>query len=652
MENRRFFIFLMVSMAFILIWTKLMPPKPPVRKPDAVVVDEQAENAPDENANADGPAGDAKAADPNAEVVPAFPDETVTIGSLKPEDHFALAAELTSQGASIRSVRLSSPQFRDLEDRNEQARIIGNNGTADHSLSTAVEFIDEKLKAHGQSLETANWQVVQKKLEGTEHTVVFAYEFARLRLTKTYRLTKMNVEGDDLKTAWAEDPNGYFIHVRLEIQNLADQPRTIVYEMAGPVGILLENEEHTRKYRDVKAEFASNSSAVSMAASTLSKTVGKIEAEQGVLSRPQLDAQLREKEKWTEPVRYAAVDVQFFAAVLSPVTSPKAVAPPAEEETATQQDDAEQPPATSGIGRWVESVYPVMIERNVEDRSRSDISFRMRSSPVDLGTEDDNRSLSHDYAFFVGPKRGSLLDPPPMEASRVLDYGTYFGFVARFMHSMLEMFYRIGMPCFLAIITLTILVRGCLFPISRKQAISAAKMKDLQPKIQELKEKYGDDREKMARAQMELWRKHGVNPMAGCLPLLLQMPIFIGLYTALNTAVDLRLSRFLWIDNLAAPDAILRLPFELPFLGQDFNLLPCLTVALFMIQQKLFMPPATDEQQEMQHKMMNMMTLMFGFMFWHQPAGLCLYFIASSCWGIAERKLLAKTTGKPSDTPA
>ena len=82
------------------------------------------------------------------------------------------------------------------------------------------------------------------------------------------------------------------------------------------------------------------------------------------------------------------------------------------------------------------------------------------------------------------------------------------------------------------------------------------------------------------------------------------------------------------------------LPFSLPFLGHDFNLLPLITVGLFLVQQKLFMPPPTDEQQALQQKMMNYMMIFMGFMFYHVPAGLCVYFIASSLWGIGERKML------------
>lgn len=133
--------------------------------------------------------------------------------------------------------------------------------------------------------------------------------------------------------------------------------------------------------------------------------------------------------------------------------------------------------------------------------------------------------------------------------------------------------------------------------------------------------------------------------MVGCLPALLQLPIFIGLYQSLYQAVDLRLARFLWVENLAAPDALYPLGFQVPWFGwSEFNLLPILTVALFIAQQKMFTPPPTSEEQEMQYKMMNVMMIAIGFAFYRVPAGLCLYFISSSLWGMCERQLL-KTFG-------
>ena len=211
------------------------------------------------------------------------------------------------------------------------------------------------------------------------------------------------------------------------------------------------------------------------------------------------------------------------------------------------------------------------------------------------------------------------------EFADVVDFG-WFGIVSKVMLSVLTFLhdylfnFRSGYG--FAIIGLTILVRSAMFPITWKQTKGAQKMKELQPKIAELKKKYAKDKEKFARAQMELFSTHNYNPLAGCLPLFLQLPIFFGLFQALRNSVDLRLAPFLWFDNLAAPDALFQMPWALPFLGQSFNLLPILTTCLFIVQQKLFMPPAADEQQAMQQKMMSYFSIIIGFMHFCQKTSI------------------------------
>ncbi|HTU21443.1 MAG TPA: YidC/Oxa1 family membrane protein insertase, partial [Gemmataceae bacterium] len=208
----------------------------------------------------------------------------------------------------------------------------------------------------------------------------------------------------------------------------------------------------------------------------------------------------------------------------------------------------------------------------------------------------------------------------------------------------------------LSIIVLTVLVRGLMFPLSRKQALMSVRMQQLQPELKKLQEKYKDDRQALGMAQMELYRKHGVNPFGSCWVLLLQMPIFMGLYFALQESTHFRLASFwpTWIDNLAAPDMLFRWGEHIWFisrvedygsffyLGPYFNLLPVIAVALMIAQQKMMTPPPADEQQAMQQKMMKYMMVFFGLMFYKVAAGLCLYFIASSAWGFCERKLLPK----------
>ena len=167
--------------------------------------------------------------------------------------------------------------------------------------------------------------------------------------------------------------------------------------------------------------------------------------------------------------------------------------------------------------------------------------------------------------------------------------------------------------------------------------------------MKKIAEKYKDDLPARSQATSELQKKHGVHPLSSCWPVFLQMPIFLGLYFAMQESIHFRLADFLWIENLAAPDMLfwwteqiwwISTPDSLGsmmYLGPYFNILPMVAVALMMVQQMQTMPPAVDEQQAMQQKMMKYMTIFFGVMFYKVAAGLCIYFIASSLWGCAER---------------
>jgi YidC/Oxa1 family membrane protein insertase len=235
--------------------------------------------------------------------------------------------------------------------------------------------------------------------------------------------------------------------------------------------------------------------------------------------------------------------------------------------------------------------------------------------------------------------------------------------VTKVMHFLLDWLHYFTRSYGLSIVLLTVMVRGALFPISRKQALFSIKMQELAPEMKKLNEKYKDDPTGKSQAVMELYRKHKVHPMAGCLPLFMQMPIFLGLYFALQESIHFRLAPFLWINNLAAPDMFLWWGEQIPwfteidsqggmiYLGPFLNLLPIAAMVLMFLQQKVMTPPPQDEQQEMQQKMMKYMTLFFGILFYKVAAGLCIYFITSSAWGLAERKLLPKKPG-PTEAPS
>ena len=663
MENRRLFSFLISSLVILLVWNKLFPPPLPpaedvAQAPGAESPAQSGEvTAPGTESAVPGDTVPSEAQPGAAETLKyvEHPTTTAALGSSEADSGYALSVVLTSAGAAIESVSLTPPQFHDLTDREKAAQVVGNNKTPDRTLSTSMAAIDQLLQTQGKSLQTVHWKLTETINTDKASSATFEFDSpdGSLRLRKTYLLPRSALRGAALEQAWHNDPSLFTINMTLDMINLSQQNNTINYSLQGPVGLLLENPEHTSKYRDLHLEF-DDSDAATLYIATLQSYCDDIDLQLGRKATLQeLADRLREDHEWVQQPRYAGIDVQYFSAMLAPIVTRPADGSPATGPLLDRTwpmligPDLREPRESFFIARLLKNIAVAFTGREVDPRT-ADLSFRFASQPIVLAP---GQTVTHPYALFVGPKRRELLDPPPFSAGQVLNYGIT-GSVARVMHFFLDTFHGIGLPYFAAIISLTVLVRGCLFPLSRKQAIMAARQKELQPALKALKERCGDDQQRFAREQWDLFRKNNINPLAGCLPLLLQFPIFIGLYTALNSAVDLRGQRFLWIDNLAGPDALFRLPFQLPFgMGYDFNLLPLLTVALFLIQQKLFMPPAQDEQQEMQYRMMNFMTGIMGIMFWHQPAGLCIYFIASSLWSISERKLLGSGKLQPAGAP-
>jgi YidC/Oxa1 family membrane protein insertase len=266
------------------------------------------------------------------------------------------------------------------------------------------------------------------------------------------------------------------------------------------------------------------------------------------------------------------------------------------------------------------------------------------------------------FVLFAGPKQPNLLAQYGLEPC--IAYG-WFRVVARPLVWVLHFFESLPLVNFgLAIILLTVLVRSGMFPLSRKAAKNAQMMQELAPEMKRIAEKYKNDMEKRAVAQRELFAKHNYNPFGGCLLMFIQLPIFIGLYRSLAVDIELRQAELIpglaWCRDLAGPDMLW---YWKPYLwavfgdegdgwlGPYLNVLPIITIVLFLVQQKMFMPPATDEQSRMQQQMMKYMMVFMGVLFFRVPSGLCVYFIASSLWGIAERLLLPPLSKSPNPAP-
>jgi YidC/Oxa1 family membrane protein insertase len=244
---------------------------------------------------------------------------------------------------------------------------------------------------------------------------------------------------------------------------------------------------------------------------------------------------------------------------------------------------------------------------------------------------------------FVGPKERDVLAAAGggQGLSDLIDLGT-FAVIARVLVSFLIFCHGLLGSWGLAIIALTVSVRVVLFPLMWKTIQSGLKMRMMKPEIDEINRKYADDPQQKQLATMELWKKHKVNPVAGCLPTLAQMPVWFALYTTLQTAAELYHTPFLWFHDLSAPDTVRVGTWEVPFM------LPLLLGSTTFVQQKI-MPQQMDPVQQ---KMMSyMMPLVFTAMMLFLPSGLGVYMLTSSLLGIAqqlavERYYDTKTGGK------
>ncbi|RLD11187.1 MAG: hypothetical protein DRI44_04230 [Chlamydiae bacterium] len=174
-----------------------------------------------------------------------------------------------------------------------------------------------------------------------------------------------------------------------------------------------------------------------------------------------------------------------------------------------------------------------------------------------------------------------------------------------------------------AIIIITVIIKLITWPLQTKSFTSMQKMQKVQPELKALQEKYKDDKTKLQQEMMLLYRKHGVNPMGGCLPMLLQMPIFFALFAALSRSIELWGAPFLWIKDLSLPDNVATLPFSIPFLGDGVNPL-AIVMGAAMIGQQALMPSTGDKSQK---RMMYLMPVVMMVFFYKAPSGLVLYWL-------------------------
>ena len=249
-------------------------------------------------------------------------------------------------------------------------------------------------------------------------------------------------------------------------------------------------------------------------------------------------------------------------------------------------------------------------------------------------------SFCQNFKLYLGPKKFSILRTLGLHQEDVMEFGMWSP-VCKFLLMALNLTYSVVPNYGVAVIILTVLIRIIFWPLTHKSTESMKRMQELQPLMNELRKKYKDSPKKMQEETMALYRRHKINPVSGCLPMLIQIPVFIALFVVLRSAIELRFAPFLWIQDLSAPERLIQFGFTIPLLGWDaLNILP-IFMALSQAWQQSLMPATDPNQQKM---MLFLMPAMMLVMFYSMPSALVLYWSANQCIVIVQQLIQKKRT--------
>jgi len=611
-ETRRSIVALVVAFAAILLyvrvilpWIQARRPEEPARQPPPAA---PAEVRPAPAAAPEGPKPGAPP-EPHVEAppephveAPPEPDE-LTVEWVSDRSLFDVV--LTNRGAAIRSVTLRDYYTFPPED----PQPLGGDLTLVDTIETGkLSLTVREVAGHGD-LDTRMWVHETVPEDDVPEGYAGAVRFGTvapqlgLALTKTFLFREPGEVDGRLRP-------GRDIELRLTVRNVGAKPTLFKYRVRSGAGIVPEPDlpdpalqpakPGDRRSRDVKAVVAG---LAGDEVDVTTYTPGKVETHLGE----------------SAPPIYAGVQNRYFAAVVEPL--------------------GEEARITS-----------VVIERVGEHNITADLE--MESERLGPG-----EAVTRRFLFLVAPRTPEVLRAYPGHRFEALLAQGWLGPIKKLLTWLLHAFHEVLPNYGWSIVLLTICVRLVLHPLTLKSQKAMHRVQQLQPLIREVKEKYKHDKRLQQQEQMKLMREHGANPLGGCLPMLLQLPIFIGLWRSLYENPGLRQAPFLlWMRDLSKADNLLSFEKALPLIGQSFNLLPLLVAAAMILQQRLT-PKSPDPQAQQTQKMMTFMPILFAVMLYRMPSGLMVYFLCSSTFGMLEhhwirRRLTAAAAEVPPETPA
>ncbi len=568
---------------------------------------------------------------------------TYTLGGLTPpkgefKDDYLLQVEVLGKGAAIKTAKLAD-YYATVDDKqlarsssDHQAYLDKVSQSDEYKghyslLNPVTSFSQTFLPLSTQTLTVqgedgggasidANrfWRLAGSSQDDRSQSITFEATFYRgagpadakpaLRVRKTYTVRK----------------GSYSVEVSLRLENLVGEPLTVSLDQLGALGVPREDVQSDQRHAKVGRLKGDQDVQVKNAEADLGKMFLHQTADVGVSDG-------------AESVLWLGQVNRFFGSMLYLVSE--------------VEGRLEAP-------EYQASFYVAAAQETPNSRTYL-TGVKMPQIKVAAGRPRDIR-----FDLYVGPKKRQIFvdkDYPlynplyqKLDYIGTIDLGSCFcawHWLTLAMMWLLQTLSVVALGNYgVAIIVLVVLVRLALHPLTKKGQVSMSRMQKMGPEIQRLKEKYADDKETLNREMMDFYKKQGFSPVMGCLPMLLQMPIWIALWSGLQASVELRHAAFLpvWITDLSAPDSLIVWGTSLPGVGDRLNLLPILLTVAMFFQAKL-QPTgvaATPDQARQQQMMKYMMPAMMLFIFYGMPSGLSLYVMASTFAGVAEQVIIRK----------
>ena len=532
---------------------------------------------------------------------------TAVLGSTAYKDQtYALGLTVDPRGAGVDVVTLNQ-FYKTANDRQLYTfQLPATEATADGTRSLATGFV--VIDQTQVDLTTARWRRTAATVDSATYALrILDGTKPVLELTKTFALERREA---------ADGSKGYEVAVRQGFHNLSDRTLTVSASINGPTVPAPENSRS--EDRRFVGGFDEGDQVIKTGDTFVTDLSTKKPAKDLATVQPL-------------PLLWLGTCNSYFDAILRPDVAGKGAPVRIASAPAVGLDDATH-----------------------------DSAFSINTTPVVLAA---GAAVPFDVHAFFGPKQRQLLKNAYYEAfprayNSTLVYTSgfcgflTFGWLIDALYGILSGFHFVFRDWGLAIIGLVILVRSCLHPITKRSQINMMGMSKMGPEIERLKKKYGDDKDGLNKAMMTVYKEQGLTPILGCLPMLLQTPIWLALWAALQSTFEIRQAPFLhpygvpltWINDLSQPDALVTFAHPVSliwFTVHSINILPVLLAGVFFVQQMMQPVPANQTpEQEQQRKMMRWMSLLYPVLFYVSPSGLNLYILTSTSIGIVESKIV------------